>query len=332
MVSLFSPLPVKQLTFRNRIVMPPMGMNQADERGAVTEAHMQHYASRAAAGVGLVIVEHTYIRPGGQASQGQLGIYDDALILGLRRLAEAIKAQGSLAVLQITHGGGRATRAITGSQPLAPSDGIIPPRGVEPARALTIPEMEDIVQAFAAAARRAVQAGFDGVEVHGAHGYLLSEFLSPLVNRRTDEYGGSLANRLRMPLRVVEAVHRVVDAGHLLLYRLGADDLVPGGLTQAEGCQAAHSLAAAGVDVLDVSGGLGGDEPPGWDGVSQGYFVPMAAAVRAAAGVPVIGVGGIKDPRAADRIIRAGQVDLVAVGRAMLTNPHWAAEARAALG
>jgi NADPH2 dehydrogenase len=186
MATLFSPLHVGQVTIRNRIVMPPMGINLADAQGAVSEAHIEHYARRAATGIGMIIVEHSYVRPDGKYSEGQLGIYDDALIPGLRRLAQAIKAGGSLAGIQITHGGGRCRSAITGSQPLAASDGLIA-GGSEPARALDTLEIEAIVEAFAAAARRAILAGFDFVEVHGAHGYLLSEFVSPLTNRRRDQ-------------------------------------------------------------------------------------------------------------------------------------------------
>lgn len=331
MATLFSPLVIKGVVVKNRIVMPPMGINQADACGAVSEAHIEHYARRAATGIGMIIVEHSYVRPDGKYSEGQLGIYDDALVPGLARLAQAIKAAGSLAGIQITHGGGRCRSAISGSQPVAPSDGLIP-GGSEAARAVSPAEIESIIQAFAAAARRALQAGFDFVELHGAHGYLLSEFVSPLTNHRRDQYGGSLENRVRLPLEVLAAVRQVVGPDGLVLYRLGADDLLPGGLSQAEGCQAARLLAGAGVDILDVSGGLGGSEPPHWDGVSQGYFVPMAAAVRAATNLPVIGVGGIRDPQVADHIVRSGQVDLVAIGRALLNNPNWVIEAKAQLG
>jgi len=179
-----------------------------------------------------------------------------------------------------------------------------------------------------AAAHRALAAGFDFVEVHGAHGYLLSQFLSPLTNRRQDAFGGDLMNRQRVLLQVVQAVREVVDDHHLLLYRLGANDYMPGGITAEEGCQTAKLLVAAGVDLLDISGGLCGAQPPDWDNQSQGYFVPMAATIRAETNVPVVVAGGITDSDAANRFIREGQVDLVAIGRAMLTNPEWAAEAR----
>jgi len=330
MSGLFSPLTVKRFTLKNRIVLPPMANNMSDDSGAVTDAHIEHYVRRARAGVGMVIIEHAYIRRDGRVNKQQLGIYDDALIPGLRRLAEAVKACDTVVGIQITHGGGKVTQETAGTQPLAPSD-VLVPGAQEPARALTVEEISAIVKAFVAAARRALAAGFDFVEIHGAHGYLLSEFLSPLTNRRTDAYGGDLEGRLRMPLEVVKAVRQVVDDEHLLLYRLGANDFTPGGLTEEEGREAAKALAAAGVDLLDISGGLIGAQPPDWDGTSQGYFVPMAAAIRAEIDIPVVVAGGITDPHFADRVIREGKVDLVAIGRAMLADPDWAAKARAAL-
>ena len=197
--------------------------------------------------------------------------------------------------------------------------------------AATRADLSDIRDAYASAARRVQQAGLDFAEIHGAHGYLLSQFLSPLANQRTDDYGGDLTARLRFPLEVTRAVREAVGDDYLVLYRLGGNDYLPGGLTQDEGRRAAVALTQAGVDLLDISGGLCGAEPPDWDKVSQGYFVPMAADIQAAAGVPVVVAGGITDPQFADDVIRQGKVDLVAIGRAMLSNPEWAADARRAL-
>lgn len=331
MTGLFSPYTIKGFTLRNRIVLPPMANNMSDDTGAVTDAHIDHYVRRARAGVGMVIVEHAYVMRNGRVNAAQLGIYDDALIPGLRRLAEAVKACDTVVGIQLTHGGGKATRATAGEQPLAPSD-VLVPNATEPARALTHKEMDQIVDAFVAAAQRALAAGFDFVEIHGAHGYLLCEFLSPLTNRRQDEYGGDLEGRARFPLRVVQAVRQVVDDQHLLLYRLGANDYMPGGLTEEEGRQVAQWLVDAGVDVLDISGGLIGAAPPDWDGKTQGYFVPMASAIYKATGAPVVVAGGITDPVFADQIIREDRVPLVAIGRAMLADAEWAAKARAVLG
>ncbi len=330
MTGLFSPFTIRNFTLKNRIVLPPMANNMANDSGAVTVKHIKHYAHRAEAGVGMVIVEHAYVRLDGRVNSKQLGIHDDALIPGLSRIVEAVKASGTIVGIQLTHGGGRAKQETAGGTPVAPSAGIIP-GGSEPAAALTADQIVHIVEAFVAATHRAIAAGFDFVEIHGAHGYLLSQFLSPLTNHRNDVYGGNLTGRLRLPLQVVRAVRQVIDTNHLLLYRLGACDYREGGLSESDGRQAAKLLAAAGVDVLDISGGLCGSVLPGWDEKSQGYFVPLAAAIRAEIDVPVIVAGGITDPRAADEFIQSGQVDLVAIGRAMLANENWIGEARALL-
>jgi 2,4-dienoyl-CoA reductase-like NADH-dependent reductase (Old Yellow Enzyme family) len=330
MAGLFTPLTIKGHTLNNRIVLPPMANNMATERGEITDAHIEHYARRARAGVGMVIVEHSYVRHDGRVNARQMGIYDDSLIPGLRRLADAVRACGAVVGIQITHGGGKAPAAAVGRQPISASDGLVPGAS-DDAQAATEGEIAEIVEAFAAAARRAKAANFDFAEIHGAHGYLLSQFLSPLTNRRADEYGGDLNGRLRLPLEVVRAVRQAVGDEWLLLYRLGASDYMPGGLTHEEGKLAAISLVEAGVDVLDISGGLNGSAIPGADGVSQGYFVPMAADIRAGVDVPVVVAGGITEPEFADRVIREGKVDLVAIGRAMLANPEWAADARKVL-
>ena len=330
MAGLFTPLTIKGHTLNNRIVLPPMANSMATERGEVTDAHIEHYVRRARAGVGMVIVEHTYIRHDGRANAQQLGICDDDLIPGLQRLADAVKACGTVTGIQITHAGGKATTGGIGRQPITPSDALVP-GATEPARAATKVEIAEIITAFAAAVRRVVAAGVDFVEIHGAHGYLLSQFLSPLTNLRTDEYGNDLNGRLRLPLEVVRTVRQVVGPDYLLLYRLGANDYMRDGLTAEDGKAAAIALVEAGVDLLDISGGLCGASLPSWDWVSQGYFVPMAAEIRAAVNAPVVVAGGITAPEFADRIIREGKVDLVAIGRAMRDNPDWATDAQKVL-
>ena len=330
MASLFTPLTVRGHVLPNRIVLPPMANNMATEGGEVTERHLEHYARRARAGVGMVVVEHSYIRPDGRVNARQMGIHEDSLVPGLRRLADAVRAHGTVVGVQITHAGGKAPADLIGRRPTGVSDAQV--HGTEESpKAATRADLADIRDAYARAARRAQQAGFDFAEIHGAHGYLLSQFLSPLANQRTDEYGGDLTARLRFPLEVTRAVRETVGDDYLVLYRLGGNDYLPGGLTQDEGRRAAVALAQAGVDLLDISGGLCGAEPPDWNKVSQGYFVPMAAGIQAAAGIPVVVAGGITDPQFADGIIRQGEVDLVAIGRAMLSNPEWAADARRAL-
>jgi 2,4-dienoyl-CoA reductase-like NADH-dependent reductase (Old Yellow Enzyme family) len=207
---------------------------------------------------------------------------------------------------------------MAGMQPVAPSPN-------ERARELQVEEIEALTEAFAIAAERAIRAGFDGVEVHGAHGFLLNQFFSPLTNRRRDEYGGSLENRMRFPLEVIERVKEKIG-GRLLLYRLGSDDLDPAGTRIEDSQKFAAKLEEAGVDIIDVSGGLCGSRPERLQGI-QGYFISQAQQIKKIVDIPVIGVGGITEPEFADRVIRDGKVDLVAVGRELLKDPDWALKA-----
>jgi len=317
MVGLLDPLEVKGLTLKNRIVMPPMQTSLATAQGFVTEKLIEHYVRRSGA-LGLLIVEHSYVSIDGRLSERQLGIYDDALVPGLEKLSSSVHATGTPVVIQINHAGGSANKEITGIQPVAPS-----PTGY--ARELKVEEIEALVEAFSMAAERAMRAGFDGVEVHGAHGFLLNQFYSPLTNRRRDRYGGSLENRMRFPLEVVERVKEKVR-GRLLLYRLGSDDLDPRGTRIEDSQRFAVKLEEAGVDIIDVSGGLCGGSPLQLQG-RQGFFIPQAQRIREVVEVPVIGVGGIRDPEFADELIREGKVDLVAVGRGLLNDPNWAMKA-----
>jgi NADPH2 dehydrogenase len=316
MSRLLDPLKVKGVTFRNRIVMPPMQTELATKEGGVTDRLVDHYVTRSKS-VGLVIIEHSYVTLGGQMNDRQLGIHDDTLTPGLHELVDSIHAQGTPVVIQLTHAGAKA-QAVERIPPVAPSP-------TEQARQLGDQELNVLAYAFARAAERAIEAGFDGVEVHGAHGFLLNQFLSPITNRRIDKYGGSLANRIRFPLEVVACVRKQIR-GKLLLYRLGADDLAPDGTRIEEAQEFGVKLAAAGVDIIDVTGGLCGGSPPALQG-TQGFFVPQAHQIKTKVRVPVIGVGGITDAAFADRLVQEEQVDLVAVGRALLKDPTWAAKA-----
>jgi NADPH2 dehydrogenase len=329
MPGLFDPITISGLTLKNRLVMPPMATFMADNAGEVVEKHIQHYAARSSAVLGLIIVEHTYVHPSGRAGDTQLGIQDDARIPGLRRLADAIRAGGSAAGIQITHAGSKTTRAVVGQQPIAPSEVTDLTSGEMP-RALTEDEMRVLVGAFADGARRAADAGFDVIEIHGAHGYLLNQFLSPLTNRRTDRYGGDVNGRLTFAREVIAAVRKAVGEGFPLFYRLGADDFVPGGLTSEASRPAAAYLADAGIDCMDVSGGLIGSGRDQF--TDRGFFVPLAEGIKRAIDIPVIGVGNIRDADYADRVVREGKIDLVAIGRALLKDPGWAKKAAARLG
>ncbi|NPV71993.1 MAG: NADH:flavin oxidoreductase [Firmicutes bacterium] len=326
MVSLLSEFPFKGLTLRNRIAMPPMATGLATESGEVTPALIEHYCRRAASGTGLVIVENAYLDPAGRLGPNQIGVHHDGLVEGLSSLASAVKAEGAAVALQINHAGGSANPpGDLKYRPAGPSAVPNPRDGTVPAE-MSAGEIEAVVEGFALAAWRAVAAGFDSVEIHGAHGYLLSQFLSPLTNHRSDEYGGSLENRALLLMEVVRAVRAAVGEAYPLIFRLGAWDGVKGGLMLEHSVAVARDLARAGVDLLDVSGGFCGSRPDFLQGV-DGYFIPLAAAIRKEAGAPVLCAGGITEPDYANRLVRYDRVDLVGIGRAMLEDPDWARRA-----
>lgn len=317
MPTLFTPLTVRGVTLRNRIVMPPMQSGRASFGGEVTNRTVNFYTMRSKA-IGLPIIEHTYIAPEGKIGPKQLGIHNDDAIAGFRKLSDAIHDTGAPAILQITHAGGVANKKVIGTMPIGPS-------ARPKVRELQKAELENLTNQFAQATERAVKAGFDGVELHGAHGYLLNQFFSPLFNERRDEYGGSLENRMLFPLQVVDSVREALQ-GRLLLYRLGADDLAPNGTNIQDAIAFALKLEEAGVDILDVSGGMCGADPKQLRH-QRGYFVPQASAIKKAVNVPVVGVGRITGAQYADLLVREGLVDLVAVGRALWRDPAWAEKA-----
>jgi 2,4-dienoyl-CoA reductase-like NADH-dependent reductase (Old Yellow Enzyme family) len=325
MPDLLSPLSVQGLTLRNRIVMPPMWSGQAGPDGFVTPNIVEYHRRRAAAGCGLIIVEHAFVHPRGRHTPTQIGVHGDATVDGLSRLASAIKSEGAAACLQISHAGSRTSARVLGMRPLAPSAVRHPyePEGDTP-EAIDAVMFPDIVAAFGDAAARARAAGFQAIEVHAAHGFLLSQFLSPLTNRREDEYGGPLENRCRLHLAVLREVVARAGGDCPVFVRLGAHDETPGGLELADSCQAARWLAEAGAALIDVSGGLQGSRGAG---KGAAYFVPYAQAIKAAVRVPVLVTGGIAEPDLADRAVREDWADLVGIGRAMLNDPDWARKA-----
>ena len=334
MPGLFEPITIMGLTLKNRLVMPAMGTKMGIETGEITDRHIRHYTARARGGVGLIIIEHCPVSEGARLTNQQIGLYNDRLIPGLRRLAEAIHAEGAKAVIQLTHAGAKAFSSIIGEQPVGPWT-VTPPFASEVPRPLTVAEIKKLVVRFGEAAYRAMEAGFDAVELHGAHGYLLNQFLSPYTNQRKDAYGGNLTGRLTFPLEVIKEVKTRLGDNTPLFYRFGADDMVEGGMTIQEGKLAAQHLERAGVDVFDVSGGLGGDgqKPIGQRSFTeQGYFVPLAEGIKKTVKVPVIGVGKITEPEYADSIVREQKVDLVAVGRLLLSNPEFPKQAAEKLG
>jgi len=349
---LFAPFTLRGVTVRNRIGMAPMCQYSSVD-GYASDWHLVHYGARAAGGAGLVIAEATAVLPEGRISPYDLGIWRDEHVAGLARVAQFIREQGSVPAIQLAHAGRKASvrRPWDGSGPVSPDEGgwttVGPgslPFGDYPAPApLDHVGIDRVVEAFQAAARRALRAGFQAVEIHAAHGYLLHEFLSPVSNDRTDQYGGSFENRIRLVPEVVDAVRTVWPDELPLLVRVSATDWMeesgtpagpgeafPSSWTADQTVALAKELARRGVDVIDVSSGgiqAGIHVPTG-----PGYQVPYAARVRAEAGVPAAAVGLITEPVQAERILREGLADIILLGRELLRHPHWPLYAAHALG
>lgn len=324
---LLEPIKIGKLELRNRIVMPPMSTRFATPDGVVTRRMVDYYVERAKGGVGLIIVEYAYIDT--EASRGgfcQLGVYSDDLIAGLNWLAEAVKAHGSKIALQICHSGRQTTPAITGRQPVAPS--AIPYKRLGGAhtltpRELTTEEIEGIIESFGEAARRAKVAGFDAVELHGAHGYLLGQFLSSYTNKRTDKYGGDPEGRSTFALEVVKRVRKKVGTDFLIGYRMSADEYVNGGLTLKDTRKFAKMLGGSGVNYIHVSVGIHETIcktiQPMY--LPRGYNVHLAEGIKHAVNIPVVAVGSI-DPELGENILEEGKADLVAMGRGLIADPE----------
>ncbi len=322
---LFSAGRIGRLALRNRILMAPMEKNLALPTGAVTQRYVDYCEARAAGGAALILLESMYVHPAGQNHRYQLGIHDDALVPGYRGLVDACHRHGALVGAELQFAGRETSSMITGTQPVAPSP--VPCTalaGGEVPRALTVREIRALVRAFAEAARRAVAAGFDAVEIHGAHGYLVGQFLSPFSNRRDDEYGGDVDRRLRFPLEVIAAVREAVGPEVPLLYRVSADEHVDGGLALDDICRIAPRLEAAGIDLLDISAGIYESAP--WIvqpmEMAQGCLAPLAREIRRAVGIPVSVAGRISDASVAERILEDGDADFVTLGRALHADPE----------
>jgi len=324
---LFEPITVNRMTVRNRIVVPPMETGFGSDRYEVTDQLIAYHRRRSDGGVGLIIVEYTSVDPTGRCIPNQLGAYDDRFIPGFKRLTEAVHEGGAKIALQIHHGGSKARAAYTGGEIVAPSAIPEPSRGVVP-RELTIAEIEGLVEAFGQAARRAREAGFDAVEIHGAHGYLVNEFLSPWFNRRTDAYGGTFEKRLRFPLEVTRHVREAIGPDFPVGFRINGEEMPLGnGLTLEDTTRIATRLTETGIDMIHVSiSDLG---PPALSVISApmamdwGFNVYSAAAIKQVVDIPVITVGRITDVHVADQILQDGHADLVAMGRASLTDPRF---------
>ncbi|CAN0617558.1 NADPH dehydrogenase [Burkholderia multivorans] len=341
MTALFSPFTLRGVTLPNRIVISPMCQYSA-ERGEATDWHMIHLGHLALSGAGLMCIEATAVEPDGRITHGDLGLWDDITEAALEPVLAAIRRHSPVPVaMQLSHAGRKASSAVPwkGGQLIEVADGgwlphapsALPHRdGETPPLALDTPGLNRIRRAFEAAAKRAARLGIDALEVHAAHGYLLHQFLSPLANRRGDEYGGSLENRMRFPLEIFEIVRAAFPDDRPVGVRVSATDWVEGGWELDDTIAFAHALKARGCDWIDVSSG--GVSPLQKIPLSPGYQVPFAQAVKRAVGMPTVAVGLITDPVHANRLIADGDADCVAMARAMLYDPRWPWHAAAQLG
>jgi NADPH2 dehydrogenase len=315
---LSAPLKIGNLVLMNRIVMPPMVVYLAEDEGLVTQAHIEHY--RSSTGPGLMIVEGTAVAPEGRIHRRQLGIFNDRHIDGLARLAKIIHAGGAAAGIQIHHAGALAFQERGMSRIKRIASALVRLGGQQ----FMISGLRRIREAFGASARRAVEAGFDIIEIHGAHGYLFSQFLSPLLNRRIDRYGGSLENRRRLLLEVYRDVHFEALGRALATVRLGVADGYRGGLKLADGLASASVIERIGAQLLDISSGSGGCPTIRPEGSPFSDRLHLAREAKRALSIPVIGGGGIRSPDLAEKALREGMADLIYVGKGMLADPAWA--------
>ncbi len=320
---LLSPVKIGTMEVRNRFVVPPMGTNFANPDGSVSKQLIDYLAARSKGGYGLIIVEVTAIDPLGKAIPWQPGIWDDKFVPGWKELVDEVHKYGAKIVVQLHHAGRQTTHEVIGSQPVAPSP--IPcPVDREIPRELTTEEVYDLIEKFGDAAVRARDAGFDGVEVHGAHGYLIAQFMSAYSNKRIDEFGGDLTSRMKFPVDIVKNIRAKVGNGYPIIFRFSGDERVPGGRTIDESRVVAEKMEKAGVNALHVSTGVYGSIP--WliapSAVPPAYNVYAAEEIKKVVKIPVITVGRINDPNLAEDILEGGKADLVSLGRESIADPE----------
>jgi len=342
---LFSPLTIRGLTLRNRIVLSPM-LTYSATKGYTNDTHLAHLAKFAVGGAGLVFVESTKIDPRGCSTPRDLGLWKDEFIPGMRRIVDLVKSYGAACGIQLGHSGRKARRSVPweGRVPLRDVPGVdhgepwelIAPSAIkhdanyESPREMTHADIAEMVDAWSQGARRAVEAGFDVLEIHGAHGYLIHQFLSATANQRTDQYGGTLENRMRFAVEVVRGVRRYWPAEKPLFLRVSAVDET--GWTIEDSVELARVLGEHGVDVIDCSAGGMSDTQPSTNPVCYGYQVKYAQAIRHGSSVKSMAVGMIVHADQAEAILRDGDADLVALGREYLVNPNWPLDAALKLG
>ncbi|MFQ5956232.1 MAG: NADH:flavin oxidoreductase [Candidatus Brocadiales bacterium] len=322
---LFSPISVKSLMLPNRFVRSATNEYMTDNGDYVTNRQAALYEELARGGVGLIVTGHAYVRRDGKASKKQAAVYDDKFIPAYKRLLDKVKSYDTKVMLQITHGGRQTKPEICGGTPIAPSPVTDKSTGITP-REMTREDILDVVSCFGQAARRAQEAEFDGIEIHAAHGYLLSEFLSPYTNHRDDEWGGTVENRIRIVLEVLKACRLHTGNSYPIFVKLQTDDCIEGGLGVVEAVEIAKMLDEEGIDAIETSGGIVESFPSACQTDidspdKEGYFVSNASKVKKAVSVPVIAVGGIRSIGVMESIIEEKKADLISMSRPFIREP-----------
>lgn len=321
-----TPIKINNTEVKNRLVMPPMATAKADQNGQVTEQLCQYYDEKTKGGyIGLIIMEHSFISQEGKAGKSQLSIAKDEDINELKKIVTIIHNNNTKVFAQINHAGGAAQKEITGCEPLSASSIQMPQFKAyeKPPKEMTQNDIAKVIHDFANAALRAKKAGFDGVEIHAAHGYLLNQFFSPLTNMRNDKYAGTtLQSRIQLHLEIIDAVRKQVGSSYPIALRLGACDYIENGITIQDSIYACREFEKAGIDLLDISGGFCTYINP--TKKQQGYFSELSEPIKNVVHIPVILTGGIVEIEAAEKLLQTGKADMAGVGRAILKNSEWA--------
>lgn len=322
--NLFSPIKINSMEVKNRIFMPPMGTMYAKINGEVTDRLIAYYVERGRGGVGCIVVEFTNVRRGGNTNDlANTALYDDGMIPGYRKLVDAVHATGTKIAIQLAHAGRRSHSKVIGEIPVAPS--AIPRLNGDMPRELTLEEIQAIIEDFALAAVRAKKAGFDAVNLHMAHGYLINQFLSPRSNQRKDQYGGDLEGRSRFAIEILRRTREKVGKDFPITCRLCGDEVIPGGFGISESRVVARKLEENGADAIDVSGGsneglYGSGAAPSYR--PMGFLTPFSKAIKEVVTIPVGVAGRIHDPRLAEKLLEEGKADFICLGRPLIADPE----------
>lgn len=325
MSTLFEMTEINGMKLANRFVRSATWEGMAGEDGSVTPALVDLMGRLAEGRVGMIISSHAFVKPEGQAGPRQLGIYKDSLIEGLRQMTQAVHDRGGRIVLQMAHSGCLANPQLTGQDPLGPSN--VEGFSKSPCRAMTTKDIQDLIEAFGQAARRAKEAGFDGVQLHSAHGYLMNQFISPLFNKRTDSYGGPVENRARIHREVIKKIKSILGNDFPVLVKLNSEDFLEGGLTLEDSLKIGILLQEAGIDAVELSGGTirSGNLTPSRVGITteekEAYFLVGAKAFKEKLTIPLILVGGIRSLSVAEKIINQGYADYLSMSRPFIREP-----------